>query len=71
MNQQILKYKKIKILEIFSYPYAQNDVVECKCLYEDNVLNAFVKIERSKMEDFDDIPVIENNNLKPELLDEN
>ena len=55
-----IKYKKIKILEIFSYPYAQNDVVECKCLYDDNIIDAFVKIERSKMADFDS----EINNLK-------
>ncbi len=55
-----IKFKKIKILEIFSYPYAQNDVVECKCVYKDKVIDAFIKIERSKMAAFD----AEVNNLK-------
>lgn len=55
-----IEFKEIKILEIFSYPYAQNDVVECKCIYNENVISAFIKIERSKMADFD----AEINNLK-------
>ena len=61
-----IKFKEIKDLEIISYPYAQNDVVECKCKYNDKIINVFIKIERSRMADFtseiNNLNTILNNN---------
>lgn len=47
-----IKYSNIKIKEIISYPPAGNDVVECVCAINNNIENAFIKIERSKVCDF-------------------
>lgn len=47
-----IKYKKIKLLKIISYPYCGNDVVECLCSYKNISLNLFIKIERSAKASF-------------------
>ncbi len=55
-----IKFKKIKLNKIINYFPAGNDVLECEC-YIDNISSIVVlKIERSKMADFD----TEEKNLK-------
>lgn len=54
-----IEYNNIKLIDIVSYPPAQNDVIECTCKIDNEEKNAFIKIERSKMADF----ITENNNL--------
>lgn len=48
-----INFKNIVIKDIISYPPAGNDVVECKCIYKKKLTNAFIKIERSKMANFE------------------
>ena len=55
-----IKFKKIKLKEILSYLPAGNDVLECKCEYNNIEENLFIKIERSKMANFK----VEKNILK-------
>lgn len=46
-NPKEIDYKEIKLLEILSYPYCGNDVIEGLCLYQDSRVNLFIKVERS------------------------
>ena len=48
-----IKYKNIKIKKILSYPPAGNDVVECIARVNEKNENVFIKIERSKVCDFE------------------
>lgn len=56
-----IKFKNIKINKIKNYMPAGNDVVECEIEYLDNKVDAFLKIERSKMADF--VSEVKNINL--------
>ena len=47
-----INFKKIKLEKIISYPPAGNDVIECRCIFNDQTIKAFIKIERSKMANF-------------------
>lgn len=47
-----IDFKKIELKEIISYPPAGNDVIECHCIYNNQLIKAFIKIERSKMANF-------------------
>ena len=48
-----IEYKNIKIERIISYPPAGNDVVECIARVNEKNENVFIKIERSKVCDFE------------------
>lgn len=48
-----IKFKNIKLKEIISYPPAGNDVLECICEHNGKEANLFIKIERSKVADFE------------------
>ena len=48
-----IEYKNIKIERIISYPPAGNDVVECIARVNEKSENVFIKIERSKVCDFE------------------
>ena len=48
-----IKYKNIIVEKIISYPPAGNDVVECIAEVNDKKENVFIKIERSKVCDFE------------------
>jgi len=48
-----IPFKNIKINKIISYPYAGNDVFECIGIYKDKKVNFFIKLERSKLANFD------------------
>jgi aminoglycoside phosphotransferase len=54
-----IPFKKIILKKILSYPPAGNDVLECLVNYNNNLIHVFVKIERSKVCDFNS----EYNNL--------
>ncbi len=47
-----IKYKKISLEKILSYLPAGNDVLLCKCKYNNREEDLFIKIERSKMANF-------------------
>lgn len=53
LNPCSINYKKIKIEKILNYMPAGNDVVECVCNINGVDKNIFIKIERSKMADFE------------------
>ena len=60
LNPFEINFKEIKLNKIINYFPAGNDVLECEC-YIDNISSIVVlKIERSKMADFD----TEERNLK-------
>lgn len=61
-----INFKKIKIIKIISYPYAGNDVFECKGYYNKIITHFYLKIERSKMANFDNEVYILNK-LKKRL----
>lgn len=44
-----IEFKNVKLIDMYSYPGAQNDVIECNCIYNNEKIKCFVKIERSKM----------------------
>lgn len=52
INPFDIKFKNIRVLELVSYPPAQNDVVECISLVDNKKKNVFIKIERSRVADF-------------------
>jgi aminoglycoside phosphotransferase len=54
-----IPFKKIILKKILSYPPAGNDVLECLVTYNNNTITVFIKIERSKICDFES----EYNNL--------
>ncbi len=66
-----IPFQNIKIEKIISYLPAGNDVVECIGIYNDQKVNFFIKIERSKMADFkseiDNITLLEQNNYYSKL----
>ena len=48
-----IKFKTIKVLKEISYPHCGNDVVECEIKTEnEQLINAFIKIERSTRAEF-------------------
>ena len=49
VNPFSIKFKKIVLLDVYSYPVGQNDVIECDCEYAKKKTKCFIKIERSKM----------------------
>lgn len=55
-----IPFQAIKIKKIVSYPPAQNDVIECLCDYNKKDINVVIKVERSKMAEFE----VEINHLK-------
>jgi len=55
-----IPFKTLKIKKIISYPPAQNDVIECLCDYNKKDINVVIKVERSKMAEFE----VEINHLK-------
>lgn len=68
-----IPFKKIKLKKIISYPPAQNDVIECVCEYNENEINAIIKIERSKMAEFkveiDHLKKLKNKQNIPNLIE--
>ena len=61
-----IKFNNIILKEIISYPYAGNDVIECNCEYKGKNIEAFIKIERSKvsgmLEEKNNLELLYNNN---------
>lgn len=53
INPFAIPYKSIILVKIFSYPPAGNDVIECDCITKSKLKRVFMKIERSKMADFE------------------
>ena len=53
-------------MNIVSYPYAGNDVIECEGVINDKEENMFIKIERSKVSDLENevyvLNTLYNNN---------
>ena len=47
-----INFQNINILKVINYMPAGNDVLECTILYNNCVVEAFFKIERSRMADF-------------------
>lgn len=70
-----INFSKIVIKKIISFPPAENDVVECKCIFNNQIINVFIKIERSKMANFleeeKNLELLYNNyyNKVPKLLE--
>ncbi len=66
INPFEIKFKELRVNEIINYPYAGNDVIECLCDYKGNIIDTFIKIERSKMADLSserkNIEILRNNN---------
>lgn len=53
IDPQEINFKKIKIIKQISFPHCGNDVVECICETDNkNIINAFIKIERSTRASF-------------------
>ena len=48
-----IKFKSVKLEAIVSYPHAGNDVFECLGMYNNEKTSFFLKLERSKMANFD------------------
>lgn len=48
-----IPFKDIKIKKIISYPPAQNDVIECICDLNGEEVTTVIKMERSKMAEFE------------------
>ena len=44
---------KIKLIKVLKYLPAGNDVFECLCFYKKRYCKLIIKIERSKMADFE------------------
>ncbi|MDO5568626.1 MAG: aminoglycoside phosphotransferase family protein [bacterium] len=65
INPKEISFKKIQLQKIINYLPAGNDVVECKCIYNERSVPLFIKIERSKMADFaaevKNISLLKNN----------
>lgn len=62
-----IKYKNnIKLKKIINYPPAGNDVVELSAFIDDKPQNVFIKIERSKISDFEN-----EYKILTKLLEEN
>lgn len=55
-----INFKKIKLLRMMSFPHCGNDVIECEIELDNKIMSSFIKIERSKMADFE----TEANHLK-------
>lgn len=53
IEPDIIKYKKIKLIKVLKYLPAGNDVFECLCFYKKRYCKLIIKIERSKMADFE------------------
>ena len=47
-----IPFKTFNIINIVNYPPAGNDVIECTISLKNDIVNAFIKYERSKVSDF-------------------